>query len=109
PRQGASRPLLGTTHLAEVALQVERAETHPAYARVLAEAGWAAAIRGDESGAKDLLQQSVDAQRAGARYAAAAFTYLLTVNSDHTDGDRLVLVAEGLRLAESSGDRTAEI
>jgi len=109
PRQGASRPLLGTTHLAEVALQVEGAETHPAYARVLAEAGWAAAIRGDESGAKDLLQQSVDAQRAGARYAAAAFTYLLTVNSDHTDGDRLVLVAEGLRLAESSGDRTAEI
>jgi predicted ATPase len=108
PRQAVTRPLLGTAHLAEIALLVEGADTHPAYARVLAEAGWAAAIRGDESEAKDLLRRSVDAQRAGARYAAAAFTYLLTLSWDPESGNRLEMIAEGLSLAEASGDRIAE-
>jgi hypothetical protein len=76
---------------------------------VLAEAGWAAAMRGDESTAKQMLHQSVDAQRAGARFAAAAFTYLLTLSRDQTDRERLEMVAEGLELAGASGDRLAEI
>jgi predicted ATPase len=109
PRQAVTRPLLGTAHLAEVALQVEGAEAHPAYTRVLAEAGWAVATRGDESKAKEMWRRSIEAQRAGGRFAAAPFTYLLTLSRDQTDGDRLEMIAEGLGLAEASGDRTAEI
>ena len=61
------RPLLGTAHLAEVALQVDGADSHSAYTRVLAEAGWAALTRGDHDRAFELLNQSVDVQRAGGR------------------------------------------
>ena len=35
--------MLGTAHLAEIAIKVEGADAHPAYTRVLAEAGWAVA------------------------------------------------------------------
>jgi tetratricopeptide (TPR) repeat protein len=77
PRQGSQRPLLGTAHLAEQALHAPRADDHPLRARVFAEAAWAAIARGDESTATQLLLKSIAAQRAGARYAAAAFTYFL--------------------------------
>jgi tetratricopeptide (TPR) repeat protein len=110
PRQAVTRPLLGTAHLAEVALGVVGADDHPVRARVLAEAGWAAARRGDLQHAFALLYKSVDEQRAGARFAAAAFTYLLTLqNQDLTaEGNRTAMIFEGLTLAEASGDRVAE-
>jgi predicted ATPase len=110
PRGAVARPLLGTAHLAEVALQVERADTHSAYTRVLAEAGWAAVTRGDNAGALQLLTRSLDAQRAGGRFAVATFTYLLTgAWSGATWEERLEFAREGLALAEASGDRLAEI
>jgi predicted ATPase len=110
PRQATARPLLGTAHLAEVALGVVAADEHPAYARVLAEAAWAAVRRGDMSLALDRLHRSVEVQRAGARFAAAAFMYLLTLagrDDDSSDG-RLEMVGEGLALAEASGNKVAE-
>jgi predicted ATPase len=108
PRGAVTRPLLGTAHLAEVALQVEGADAHPAYTRVLAEAGWAAATRGDRDLAFELLNRSIDAQRAGGRFAAAAFTYLLTGTwASATWQHRLEFAAEGLVLAEAAGDRVA--
>ena len=109
PRQATTRPLLGTAHLAEIAIKVEGADEHPGYARVLAEAGWAAAGRGDRSAAIELLQASIDAQRAGARFAAAAFIYLLTLASwdNELSGRKLEIGAEGLALAEATGDLVA--
>ena len=110
PRQATTRPLLGTAHLAEIAIKVEGADEHPAYTRVLAEAGWAAAGRGDLSAACELLQASIDAQRAGARFAAAAFIYLMTIAGwwDDTASERgLEIVGEGLALADASGDLIA--
>jgi predicted ATPase/class 3 adenylate cyclase len=105
PRQATTRPLLGTAHLAEVALNVDGAATNPAYTRVLAEAAWAAASRGDASAFK-LLRRSIDAQRGGARFAAAAFIYLFTLAGweNIATQDRVEIVAEGLALAEASGD-----
>jgi hypothetical protein len=109
PRGAVARPLLGTAHLAEVALQVEGSDAHPAYTRVLAEAGWAALGRGENDRAFELLNRSVEAQRAGGRFAAAAFTYVLTgAWTGATWHERLELAAEGLALAEASGDRVAE-
>jgi len=109
PRQGMQRPLLGTAHLAEVARHVDGADSHPVRARVLAEASWAAATRGDRSAAMELLHRSIDAQRAGARFAAAAYTYLFTLYrwEDQPDDRGLEIAAEGLALAEASGDRIA--
>ena len=80
-------------------------------ARVLAEAGWATARHGNFNRAFEMLNQSVEAQRAGARFAAAAFMYLLTlagVKRDDTLQFRLEMVSEGLALAEAAGDRVAE-
>ena len=108
PRQADIRPLLGTGHLAESALRVEGADTHPVRARVLAEAGWAAICRGDARAARELLNQSVEAQRCGARFAAAAFTYLLTIAGwDGGPSNQLQIASEGLELAEKSGDLIA--
>jgi hypothetical protein len=91
-------------------LEVAGFVEHPARARVLAEAGWAAARRGDISLAVERLERSVEAQRAGARFAAAAFTYLLTLSSRSQVAHeaRLEMITEGLALAEASGDRVAE-
>ncbi len=109
PRQATVRPLLGTAHLAEIAINVEGADAHPAYARVLAEAGWAVASRGDRVAARELLEASVAAQRAGARFAAAAFIYLITLASwdNEAANRRLQIAREGLALAEASGDLVA--
>jgi predicted ATPase len=74
PRQGVMRPLLGTAQLAERALDVKGFGTHPARARVLAEAGWAAAKRGDTDLALLRLERSIAEARQGARLRAAAFT-----------------------------------
>jgi hypothetical protein len=63
--------------------------------------------RGDRSTAKRLLEASLEAQRHGARYAAAAYTYLLTL-SGWTARDWYLrgydIALEGLAMAEAAGD-----
>jgi predicted ATPase/class 3 adenylate cyclase len=104
PRQGSARPLLGTAYLAEQAMRVRDAEQHPLRARVLAEAGWAAAMRGDRTTAKQLLLQSTDAQRHGARYAAASYAYLQAAAGWDGYAESYEIAAEGLAMAEAAGD-----
>ncbi len=106
PRQGAARPLLGTAYLAEQAMRVAGAQEHPLRGRVLAEAAWAAVIRGDMVEVRTMLEASIDAQRAGARYAAAAFTYLLQRAgwTDGSWGDAYAIATEGLAMAEAADD-----
>jgi predicted ATPase len=110
PRQGVMRPLLGTAQLAERALEVKGFGTHPARARVLAEAGWAAAKRGDTDVALQRLERSIAEARQGARFPAAAFSYLLTV-AGWVGGEvadrQLESLREGLSMAEASGDVVA--
>ena len=109
PRQATTRPLLGLAHLAEIALRVTGADTHPAYARVLPEAAWAFISRGDRATAKEMLRESIDAQRGGARVAPAAFTYMLTIISweEANYSTQVEVATEGLALAEASGNRIA--
>jgi predicted ATPase/class 3 adenylate cyclase len=100
PRQAMARPLLGTAYLAEQAMDVHGADQHPLRARVLAEAAWAAITRGDHTTAKRLLDESIDAQRTGARYSAAAYSYLLSMGPP----EPYDIAKEGLARAEAAGD-----
>jgi predicted ATPase/class 3 adenylate cyclase len=106
PRQGSARTLLGTAYLAEQAMRVRDADQHPLRARVLAEAAWAAMSRGDDSTGWRLLDRSIDAQRNGARYAAAAFVYLLMYQGWRPGGyeEGYRTAHEGLAMAEAAGD-----
>jgi predicted ATPase/class 3 adenylate cyclase len=100
PRQAMGRPLLGTASLAEQAMGVQGAGRHPLRARVLAEAAWAAYARGDHTTARRRLDESTDAQRNGARYSAAAYSYLLSMGPP----DAYNIAKEGLAGAEAAGD-----
>jgi predicted ATPase/class 3 adenylate cyclase len=108
PRQGSARPLLGTAFLAEQAINVTGADQHPLRARVLAEAGWAKAMRGDPSTAVTMFEEAIEAQRAGARFSVAAFVYLLVVQGWLRRAERFAaayeLAKEGLAMAEAAGD-----
>ncbi len=110
PRQAGSRPLLGTGFLAEQAMLVTGASEHPLRARVLAEAAWAKVIRGDSDSSERLLVQSVEAMRAGARYAAAGFTYRLMYGGGRGDyAGYYAFAEEGLEMAEAAGDELGTI
>ena len=107
-RQGSARPLLGTAFLAERALCVVGADQHPLRARVLAEAGWAQAMQGEVAEAISMFEASIEAQRAGARFATAAYIYLLSVQSWLRGAGAFAaaydLAKEGLATAEAAGD-----
>jgi predicted ATPase/class 3 adenylate cyclase len=109
PRGAISRPLLGTGQLAEVAMGVDGADSHPARARVLAEVAGVALLGGDRPAADALLQRSFEAQRAGARFAAATFTYWLTSKGWEGYDTSRDIAREGLMMAEASGDVIASI
>jgi hypothetical protein len=105
PRQAMARPFLGTAYLAEQAMGVRGSDQHPLRARVLAEAAWAATTRGDDSTADRLLHASIEAQRNGARYSAAAYSYLLQRTGwFETRGEGYDIAKEGLAHAEAAGD-----
>jgi predicted ATPase/class 3 adenylate cyclase len=104
PRQGQIRPLLGTTAFAEQAIAVQGAMEHPLRGRALAEAGQAAVLRGDLPTAERLLYESIDAQRHGARYAAAAFVYLTPQLTRGDVARSYDVVQQGLEMAEAAGD-----
>jgi predicted ATPase/class 3 adenylate cyclase len=107
-RQGSARPLLGTAFLAERAIDVVGADRHPLRARVLAEAAWAKAMRGELSAAMAMLEESIEALRAGARFATAAFIYLLSIRSWLRGAGGFEAAyetaKEGLAMAETAGD-----
>jgi predicted ATPase/class 3 adenylate cyclase len=112
PRQGQIRPLLGTTAFAEQAIAVQGAAEHPLRGRALAEAGQAAFLRGDVTTAERLLRESIEAQRHGARYAAAAFTYLISALSRRGLQDAEAhyhIVKDGLEMAEAAGDHLGAV
>ncbi len=121
PRGAVSRPLLGTGALAEVAMTVAGADTHPLRARVLAEMAWGELVRGGavygpwadiddhRSSAREMLQRSIAAQHEGARFAGASFTYSLTLNGWEGFIDSREIAREGLELAEASGDVVATV
>jgi predicted ATPase len=102
PRQASSRPLLGTGYLAEQAIGVRGADHHPLRARVMAEAGWAALTRGDADTGDRLLHQSIEAQREGARYAVASYTYAMSFW--RLGAESYEIAKEGLEAAERAGD-----
>jgi hypothetical protein len=104
PRQAMARPLLGTASLAERAMAVRGADHHPLRARVMAEAAWAVAARGDADRGTQLLHQSIEAQRAGARYAAAAYAYSGAFWREETRTKSYEIAKEGLEAAEGAGD-----
>jgi predicted ATPase/class 3 adenylate cyclase len=108
PRQAMGRPLLGTGYLAEQALAVHGWEAHPARARVLAEAAYVAFLRAENDLAEQLLDRAIAEIRAGARFAAAAYTHVLALKAWRWGhwGDTATydLAKEGLAMAEAAGD-----
>jgi predicted ATPase len=104
PRQAMARPFLGTAYLAEQAMRVHGADQHPLRARVLPEAAWAAITKGDLTTGRRLLYASIDAQRNGARYGAAAYTYLLMRAAWEEPPEAYDIAREGLERAEAAGD-----
>jgi predicted ATPase len=108
PRQGQIRPLLGTTAFAQQAMAVQGATTHPLRGRALAEAGQAAFLRGDLATAERLLRESIDAQRHGARYAAAAFAYMRGLLTQGDAEHTYDIFQEGLRMADAAGDHLGQ-
>jgi predicted ATPase len=107
PRQAMARPLLGTAYLAEQAMSVRGADHHPLRARVMAEAAWAAFSRGDPDRGTHLLHESIEAQRRGARYAAAAYAYLTSLWTDPIK--HYEVAKDGLEAAELAGDALGAI
>jgi hypothetical protein len=105
PRQAMARPLLGTAYLAEHAMEAQGAGEHPLRARVMAEAAWAAIARGDMATAQRLLHLSIEAQRHGARYAAAAYSYIGSLpEAGASPTEKYEIAREGLYAAEAAGD-----
>jgi hypothetical protein len=68
----------------------------------MAEAAWAAISRGDPNAGARLLQDSIEAQRRGARYAAAAYAYQGAFWDDPIKNYEIA--KEGLEAAEAAGD-----
>ena len=104
PRQAMARPFIGTAYLAEQAMHVKGFDEHALRARVMAEAAWACLLRGDGQGAEVLLARAIDAQRHGARYAAAAYTYSLIGLAWEWTERAYEIAKEGLERAEAVGD-----
>jgi predicted ATPase/class 3 adenylate cyclase len=109
PRGAMARPLLGTGYLAEAALRARDVDEHPLRARVMAEAAFIALCRQDAEAGDQLLEASIEAQRHGARYAAAAYTYrLLTIAWDEGSG-AYETAQESLAAALAAGDTLGAI
>jgi predicted ATPase len=107
-RQATERPLLGTGHLAEEALDVTGAMQHPLRARVLAEAAWEQRRRGEQQQAIQTLRDAFEAQRQGARLSVGAYTYALTGVAWAGAFHPPTVAREGLDQAERSGNKLAE-
>jgi predicted ATPase len=102
--QAVERPSWATASIADHALRVSSADEHPWRAIVLGEASWAAARSGDQDRARALVDGALDAQRRGARFSAAVWSYA-QMHGGYTDRD--IAIAhnnEALARAEAAGD-----
>jgi hypothetical protein len=108
--QAMERPIWATASIAEHALRANGADQHSWRAIVMGEASWAATRRGDFEAARTLVEGSLDAQRAGARFSAPVWSYALLHYSTEDDEQRLLpLAKEGLERAEAAGDQAGAI
>jgi predicted ATPase/class 3 adenylate cyclase len=104
--QAVERPAWATASIAEQALSASAADSHPLRAIVMGEAAWAIARSGDISRARTLLDESIEAQRHGARFSASVWTYAaMVLDRDRYSGEvALQRSAEALARAEEAGD-----
>jgi predicted ATPase/class 3 adenylate cyclase len=103
--QAMERPIWATASIAEHAWRAPDADKHPWRAIVLGEASFATLRRGDMQGAAALVDQALDAQRGGARFSAAVWSYAMVYRpDDHGDDSVMALAAEALQRAEAAGD-----
>jgi predicted ATPase len=109
--QAAARPIWATASIAEQALRVPGADQHHWRAMVMGEASWAALRNGDMPTARQLVEDALDAQRAGARFTAPVWSYAMAfvANTAESLPGVLALAAEGLERAEEAGDRAGAI
>jgi predicted ATPase/class 3 adenylate cyclase len=105
--QAVERPAWATASIAEQALSAPRADIHPLRAMVMGEAAWAAVRIGDIDRAHALLDQSIEAQRQGARFTASVWTYAAMGLFDrYRDSEEIAVqgAQEALDRAEAAGD-----
>jgi tetratricopeptide (TPR) repeat protein len=108
--QAAERPVWATASIAEHALGTPGAGEHPWRAIVMGEASWTAVWRGDMAAAQSLVTAALDAQRAGARFSAPAWSYALSYyTAGSLDSISVTLSAEALERAGAAGDRVGTI
>jgi predicted ATPase/class 3 adenylate cyclase len=108
--QAMERPIWATASIAEHAWRAPGADQHPWRAIVMGEASFATLRRGDMQGAAALVDQALDAQRAGARFSAAVWSYAMVYRpDDHGDDSVMALAAEALQRAEAAGDALGAI
>jgi len=104
--QAVERPAWATASIAEQALSASGADAHPLRALVMGEAAWAAVRIGDIERAQVLLDESIEAQRQGARFTASVWTYAaMLFDRDRYSEERAIQRAEeALARAEAAGD-----
>ncbi len=104
--QAVERPIWATASIAEDALRVPGADEHPWRAIVMGEASWAMLRRGDTAAARALVDAAIDAQRSGARFTAAVWSYASLHQMGRVDFAVavLALASEALERAEAAGD-----
>jgi predicted ATPase/class 3 adenylate cyclase len=109
--QAVERPIWATASIAEHALGAPGADQHPWRANLMGEAAMAALRRGDLPRARQLVDDALDAQRAGARFSAPVWTYALMIlpASDLNLDVAHQLAVEGLQRAEAASDPVGTI
>jgi predicted ATPase len=104
--QAVERPAWATASIAEQALSAPGANTHPLRAMVMGEAAWAAVRIGDIDRAQTLLEESLEAQRQGARFTASVWTYaaMLFDRDRYSEEIAIQRAEEALARAQTAGD-----
>jgi predicted ATPase/class 3 adenylate cyclase len=104
--QAVERPAWATASIAEQALSASGADTHPLRAIVMGEAAWSAVRIGDIDRAHTLLEESLEAQRQGARFTASVWTYaaMLFDRNRYSEVIAIQRGEEALARAEAAGD-----
>ena len=104
--QALERPAWATASIAEQALAASGADAHPLRASVMGEAAWAAVRIGDIDRAQTLLEESLEAQREGARFTASVWTYaaMLFDRDRYSEEVAIQRAEEALARAQAAGD-----
>ncbi len=104
--QAVERPAWATASIADQALSASGADTHSLRAIVMGEAVWAAVRIGHIDRAQVLLDQSIEAQRQGARFTASVWTYAAMLFDRYRDSEKVAVrrAQEALDRAEAARD-----